>query len=300
MIKKILLVNDEKKESLDHILKAFREDENYEILSKVSLDDETVWPHLEETDLVLINRYLPGGKEELDSFKRLRTEKPGLKSTILMVADTDKMKPEEWTECLDLGVKHILNKKDPPQILKMKIDDLIQAEKYSLQVESLKNQLNRGGRNEEYETSHLNKISKLIADTKTWNFMYRVISEEGPIHHKEVNVCLLVILNSLLSRLERKSQKEIKPYPYETLKPNDIDMSTPFAHTKRFHHPPHHRAELNIPLGIPSRFLNTIYGDDNSQLVRTVTHLFEGPPHEVYMNVLFLHILEQFYSLLEE
>lgn len=310
MSKKILFVSDEKKDSLNFILQSLKDDKNYEMIFTSSLDQLSP-TNLKEVQLILVS----SPSDSLispDLIKQLKFKNPELKIPIAVFTDTGELKREILTEFFSLGVKDFLNEKEPPEILKVKIDDILQKEKHRLQVDALKREFQSEKRDTDFDSDQTDEISKLVNEPRTWEFMYRVISEEGPLHKIKVNQCFLKILNYLLPKLKKKSLREIEPYPFETLKPDANERPQP-PHTPAPHchpHPPHppgpphhhpHRTiNLNIPLGMPCRLLNLIYQNDERIVFDIVPHLFEGPPHEVYMNILYLHIFEQYYSLLHE
>lgn len=176
-------------------------------------------------------------------------------------------------------------------------------EKFRKQVEELQKKMTSGLDDSGFQREELNELASLMKDSYSWNFLYRVISEEGPWHKKETNVCFLNIFNLLLRILSQNSGKKIEPYPFELLKPDYSHAHhPPHPHEPgpiHHPHPPHHRADLNIPIGVPSRILSLIFENDPEKLINNLNYLLQGPPHDVFMNVLMLHIFEQFYSHIE-
>lgn len=298
MIKKVLLVADEKENLRGSIQEELKNIFEYEIISQTSLD-KISWSTLGKADIIMVDYKSNNGRNGIEFVKQLKTQRPDLRIPVVLFGNSEEMKQDEWSECIELGVKDFLGNEIPPLILKSKIDNIIQSEKYRLQVESLKNNLNRTDGDAMSETMNLSEISKLIKDPVNWNFLYRVISQGGPIHRREVNVCFLMILNFLLLKTKQKVNRDIKPYPYETIKPDVVRRNNRPHSPGRRHHPPHHELDLNIPIGLPSRLIHSIYKKNSPKMTDAAASLFDGPPHEVYMNILFLHIFEQFLTLLE-
>ena len=299
MIKKILLVEDEKKNLRGSIHEGLKDNFEYEIISQTSLENIS-WSTLGKADIIMVDYKSNNGRNGIEFVKQLRIQRPDLGIPVVLFGDPKEMRQNEWNECTELGVKDFLRSDIPPSMLKSKIDNIIQSEKYRLQVESLKDHLNRTDGDEISETMNLSEISKLIEDPTHWNFLYRVVSTGGPIHRREVNVCFLKVLNFLLLKTKQKVNRDIKPYPYETINPDFVRRNNPPHPPGRHHMPPHHELDLNIPIGLPTRLIHFIYKNNSPELTDAVASLFDGPPHEVYMNILLLHIFEQFLTLLED
>jgi len=211
-----------------------------------------------------------------------------LNPLVLLSAPKD-IKEAEWQECLELGVKDFICKSTPPQIVKRKIDSLIEGEAYRRMSEELKEKLYLKEEKSAIESLNITTISSLIPDATEWTYLFRIILKEGPLHRRHANGILLAILNELLSRLATRMGKKIEPYPYETIK-GDLQESAPPSRNLY--------QDRTAPLGIPSRLLNEIFQRNQGKIAEAVRNLLTGPPHEVFMSILLLHIYESFHHII--
>ena len=304
MAYRLLLVDDEAPDVVDLILKPFVKDHTYEIAVQTQLDD-IQWEVIDGSDIILIDYFFRDKRTGIEFLNMLRRERPGLQTPLIMLSMASEMKEVEWKNCLYLGIKDFISKSTPPEIIKRKISSLIEGEVYRRQCKELKEALSIEEAESSIASLDYGLISSLVPEAKDWEYMSRIILKTGPIHRQESNGIFLAIFHELLSLSATKMQKEIGTYPYETVEACLQEPGPPPHHFGRKGHsaplPPHlgERFAISsskVPLGLPSRLLSMILKNNDEKVTRAGRHLLTGPPHEVFMNILLLHICETLYQ----
>ena len=284
----LLLIDDEAPEVIDHLLKPYSEDQECEInhLSKVA---DIPWGLVDSATIILVDYYFPDDHTGIEFLRALRKERPFLLIPLVLLSAPKDIRETEWQECLELGVKDFICKSTPPQIVKRKIDSLVEGEVYRRMSEELKEKLYLKEEKSAVESLNFTTISSLVPDANEWAYIFRIILKEGPLHRRHANGILLAILNELLSQLATRMGKKIEPYPYETIKGDLQESAPPSTNLSQ---------DRTAPLGIPSRLLNEIFQRDQEKIAEAVRNLLTGPPHEVFMSILLLHIYESFHHII--
>ena len=306
MAHKVLLVDDEASEVIAECFKPISEDPAYEINVQTEIAD-IAWELVDKATIILVDYEFPESRTGIEFLRALRKARPLLRTPLVLLSAPRDIREAEWQECLELGVKDCVCKSTPPQIIKRKIESLVEGETFRRLSEELKEKLHIQEEKSPIESLNFSAISLLVPDANEWAYLFRVILREGPIHRRVSNGVLLAILNELLSRLAVKMGRELEPYPYETIT-GDLRESAPpprplGRHSTRGPSAPSPLHPLTVasravPLGIPSRLITEILKEDQENIVEVVGNLLTGPPHDVFMHVLLLHVCEAFHRLM--
>lgn len=308
MAHNVLLVDDEAPEVIAKCLKPVNQDDAYEINVKTEIGD-VAWELVDKATIILVDYSFPENRTGIEFLRELKKERPLLRTPIVLLSAPQDFKESEWQECLELGVKDCVCKSTPPQIIKRKVESLVEGETFRRLSEELKEKLHIQEAQSPIESLDFSALSLLVPDANEWAYTFRVIVKDGPIHRRVSNGILLAILNELLARFAARMGREIEPYPYQSIK-GDLRESAPPPRTLGAHRPPGSSApspqhppaafSRTVPLGIPGLLLAEILNEDREQIVQVTGNLLTGPPHEVFMNVLLLHVCEAFHRLMAD
>lgn len=305
MTYRLLLIDDEAPKIIGNVFKLFDKGQGYEfnLQTKVS---GIPWEVVDSSDIILIAYSFPDNHTGVEFLRSLKAERPSLRVPIVLLSAPNDIRDAEWQECLELGVNDFLCKSTPPQIVKRKLDSLLEGEAYRRLSQELKAKLYFEEGQSPIESLNFDAISSLVPDANEWAYTFRIILKEGPLHRRQTNGIFLAILNKLLLRLAERTGKKIEPYPYETVDGEFQESSFPsrkplkqngLLESTRL--PANNLADSSraVPLGIPARLLTEIFGNDRKKITEVAKNLLTGPPHEVFMSVLLLHIYESFQQM---
>jgi Response regulator containing a CheY-like receiver domain and an HD-GYP domain len=93
---------------------------------------------------------------------------------VLLSAPND-IRNSEWQECLELGVNDFICKTTPPEIVKRKLDSILEGESYRKLSEELKEKLSFEESRSPIEELDFRAISALIPDAREWAYTFRII-----------------------------------------------------------------------------------------------------------------------------
>jgi len=271
---------------------------NYEILAskQVAGFSRSQWSRAKM--VIFFPGIKPGEEGNADPGQLIKSL-PVRELPILAVVHMESTSGEVMERLLEWGVKDVLDVTTPISLLKSKIEVLLRAKQKDDRIRQLESEIDQRRRGTENAQEDFSGISQLMADSKDWDFLCRVVSQSGPIHRQKVNIWLLRVMAFLLSKFSAHFQKNISPYALGALDVNEaVDRYVSRIHPLGDRHP-HHEMKLNIPVQLPTRILNAIYSEDSLNYARTISAIFEGPPHEVVMNMILMHGFEQFLDFLE-
>jgi len=303
---RLLLIDDEAPKVIADVFKSFGKDQGYEFDSQTKVSG-IPWELVDSADIILIDYSFPDNHTGVEFLRGLRKARPSLRMPVVLLSAPNDIRDSEWQECLELGVNDFICKSTPPQIVKRKLDSLLEGEAYRRLSEELKEKLHIEETKSPIESLNFGAISSLVPDANEWAYTFRIILQEGPFHRRQTNGIFLAILNELLSRLSERMGKKIESYPYETINGALQESSSPLQRPqKRTERDISTRSPANnlidarraVPLGIPARLLTEIFQKDQKRIAEAAKNLLTGPPHEVFMNVLLLHIYESFHHIL--
>lgn len=306
MTHRLLLIDDEAPKVIADVFKSFGKDQGYEFDSQTKVSG-IPWELVDSADIILIDYSFPDNHTGVEFLRELRKVRPSLQIPVVLLSAPSDIRDSEWQECLNLGVNDFLCKATPPQIVKRKIDSLLEGEAYRRLSQELKEKLHFEEAKSTIESLDFGAISSLVPDANEWAYTFRIILKEGPLHRRQTNGIFLAILNELLSRFAQRMGKQIEPYPYETINGDLQKSSSPLQKPrKRRERDESTRLPANnlidagraVPLGIPARLLTKIFQKDHVKITEAARNLLTGPPHDVFMNVLLLHVYESFHDII--
>ena len=306
MTHRFLLIDDEAPKVIANVFKLFGKDQGYEFNSQTRVSG-IPWELVDSADIILIDYSFPDNHTGVEFLRELRKARPSLRMPVVLLSAPNDIRDSEWQECLELGVNDFICKSTPPQIVKRKVDSLLEGEAYRRLSEQLKEKLHIEEAKSPVDSLDFGAISSLVPDASKWAYTFRIILKEGPLHRRQTNGIFLAILNELLSRLSEKMGKKIESYPYETINGDLQESSSPLQRPrKRTARDASTRLPGNdlidpgraVPLGIPARLLTKIFEKDQESIAEAARNLLTGPPHEVFVNVLLLHIYEAFHHII--
>gem|GEM_PF-2552467 len=302
MTHKLLLIDDEAPKVMSGVFKLFDENQGYLFDLQTGVSD-TPWELVENADIILIDFSFPDNHTGVEFLRELRKTRPSLQMPVVLLSAPNDIKDSEWQECLELGVNDFICKATPPQIVKRKVDSLLEGEAYRRLSEQLKEKLYIEEAKSPVDSLDFGTISSLAPDADEWAYIFRIILKEGPLHRRETYGIFLAILNGLLSRLSERMGKKIEPYPYKTIDGALQESSAPSQRSRKrsggrvsARSPGNNLVDSSraVPLGIPARLLTEIFQKDRGRIAEAARNLLTGAPHDVFMNVLLLHICESF------
>lgn len=306
MAYRLLLIDDEAPKVISDVFKSFGKDHGYEFNSQTEVSGiprELV----DSADIILIDYSFPDNHTGVEFLRELRKVRPSLRIPVVLLSAPNDIRDSEWQECLELGVNDFICKSTPPQIVKRKVDSLLEGEAYRRLNEELKEKLHIEEAKSPVESLDFGAISSLVPDANEWAYTSRIILKEGPLHRRQTNGIFLAILNELLSRLAERMGKKIESYPYETINGELQESSSPLQKPRKqsgrevlTRSPADNLADSSraVPLGIPARLLTEIFQKDRGRIAEAARNLLTGAPHDVFMNVLLLHIYEAFHHII--
>jgi len=306
MTHRLLLIDDEAPKVISDVFKSFGKDQGYEINSQTKVSG-IPWELVDNASIILADYYFPDNHTGVEFLRELRKERPSLRIPVVLLSAPRDIRDSEWQECLELGVNDFICKSTPPQIVKRKVDSLLEGEAYRRLSEQLKEKLHIEEAKSPVESLDFGAISSLVPDANAWAYTFRIILKEGPLHRRQTNGIFLAILNELLSRLANRMGRKIESYPYDTINGALQESSSPLQRPrKRTERGASTRLPENklidtgraVPLGIPARLLTEIFQKDKEKIAEVAKNLLTGPPHEVFVNVLLLHIYEAFHDII--
>jgi len=306
MTDRLLLIDDEAPRLIGDLFKSFAEDQGYEFNSQTKVSD-IPWESVDGAHIILIGYSFPDNHTGVEFLRKLREVRPSLRIPVVLLSAPKDIRDSEWHECLELGVNDFICKTTPPQIVKRKVDSLLEGEAYRRLSEELKEKLHIEETKSPIESLNFGAISSLVPDANEWAYIFRIILQEGPFHRRQTNGIFLAILNELLSLLAGRMGKKIESYPYETVNGDLQESSAPWQKPRKqseqgvsARSPANNPADSGrgAPLGIPARLLREIFQNDRGRIAEAAKNLLTGPPHDVFMNVLLLHIYEAFHHIL--
>jgi DNA-binding NarL/FixJ family response regulator len=302
MTYKLLLIDDEAPKVMAGVFKLLGKDQDYifDTQTKVS---GVPWELVDNADIILIDFSFPDNHTGVEFLRELHKARPSLQMPVVLLSAPNDIKDSEWQECLELGVNDFICKATPPQIVKRKVDSLLEGEAYRRLSEQLKEKLHMEEAKSPVDSLDFGAISSLAPDADEWAYIFRIILKEGPLHRRETYGIFLAILNGLLSQLSERMGKKIEPYPYKTIDGALQESSAPSQRSRKpggrrvsARSPGNNLADSSraVPLGIPARLLTEIFQKDRERITEAARNLLTGAPHDVFMNVLLLHICESF------
>ena len=302
MTHRLLLIDDEAPKVISNVFKLFEKDRGYIFDSQTGVSGVPL-ELVDNADIILIDFSFPDRHTGVEFLRELRRARPSLRIPVVLLSAPNDIRESEWQECLELGVNDFICKATPPQIVKRKVDSLLEGVAYRRLSEALKETLNIEEAKSPIESLDFGAISSLVPDADEWAYTFRIILQEGPLHRRETYGIFLAILNELLSRLAEKTGKKIEPYPYETINGDLQESSAPLDRPRKksgrrgsAQSPGSNQTDSSrvVPLGIPARLLSEIFQKDHGRISEAAGNLLTGAPHDVFMNILLLHIYESF------
>jgi CheY-like chemotaxis protein len=306
MTHRLLLIDDEAPKVISQVFTSFSKDQGYEFNTQTSVAG-IPWELVDNASIILIDYYFPDNHTGVEFLRELRKDRPSLRIPVVLLSAPNDIRDSEWQECLELGVNDFICKSTPPQIVKRKLDSLLEGEAYRRLSQELKEKLYFEEGQSPIESLDFSAISSLVPDANEWAYTFRIILKEGPLHRRQTNGIFLAILSELLSRLAERMGKKTEPYPYETISGEPQESSSPSQRPlKRTERDVSTRSPANdlidarraVPLGIPARLLTEIFQKDHKRITEAAKNILTGPPHEVFANVLLLHVYESFYDII--
>jgi len=306
MTYKLLLIDDEAPKVISQVFSSFNKDQGYEINSQTRVSGIS-WELVDSANIILIDYSFPDNHTGVEFLRELRKESPSLRIPVVLLSAPSDIRNAEWQECLNLGVNDFICKATPPQIVKRKIDSLLEGEAYRRLSQELKEKLYIEEAKSPIESLDFGAISSLVPDANEWAYTFRIILKEGPLHRRQTYGIFLAILNELLSRMAERMGKKIESYPYETINGNLQKSSAPSQKSRKqsgrevsAQSPANNLADSSraVPLGVPARLLTKIFQKDSGRIAEAAKNLLTGAPHDVFMNVLLLHIYEAFHHII--
>lgn len=308
MAYKLLLIDDEAPKVISQVFRSFSKDQGYEINSQTRVSG-IPWELVDSANIIIIDYSFPDNHTGVEFLRDLRKVRPSLQIPVVLLSAPSDIRDSEWQECLNLGVNDFICKATPPQIVKRKIDSLLEGEAYRRLSQELKEKLHIEELKSPIDSLDFGAISSLVPDANEWAYTFRIILKEGPLHRLQTNGIFLAILNELLSRFAQRMGKQIEPYPYETINGDLQESSAPSQKSRRQRQsgrevsarsPGSNLVDSSraVPLGVPARLLTEIFQKDRRRIAEAAKNLLTGAPHDVFMNVLLLHVYESFYDII--
>jgi len=306
MTHKLLLIDDEAPKVMTGVFKLFGKDQGYIFDSQTGVSGVPL-ELVDNADIILIDFSFPDHHTGVEFLRELRKARPSLRIPVVLLSAPNDIKDSEWQECLELGVNDFICKATPPQIVKRKVDSLLEGEAYRRLSQQLKKKLHMEEAKSPVDSLDFSAISSLAPDAHEWAYIFRIILKEGPLHRRETYGIFLAILNGLLLRFSERMGKNIEPYPYKTIDGDLQESSVPSQKSRKqrgrqvsARSPINNSADSSraVPLGIPARLLTEIFQKDRGRIAEAARNLLTGAPHDVFMNILLLHIYESFHHII--
>jgi len=305
MTYKLFIIDDEAPKVISQIFNSFSKDKGYEINSHTWVSGIS-WKLVDSANIILIDYSFPDNHTGVEFLRELRKERPSLRIPVVLLSAPSDIRNSEWQECLDLGVNDFICKTTPPEIVKRKLDSILEGESYRKLSEELKEKLYFEEAKSPIDKLDFRAISSLIPDATEWAYTFRIILKEGPLHRRQANGFVLAVLNEFLVYLARQAGRKISPYPYDTVNGQLQESSSPGKTPEKqrpgtFSALPADNlmgASRNMPLGIPARLMTEMFKGDQVKITEFVRNVLTGPPHDVFMNVLLLHVFEAFRDII--
>jgi DNA-binding NarL/FixJ family response regulator len=305
MVHQFLIIDDEATALLSQLFRSFSNEKQYQFMTCNRVSDPP-WEWVDRADMIFIGFTFAGLHSGVEFLRVLRAERPLLRKPVVLLSAPTDIRDSQWQECLDLGVNDFICKTTPPEIVKRKVDTILEGEYYRTLSDELKAKLQFEEARSPIESLDFSTIASLIPDANEWAYTLRIILKEGPLHRRQAYGFFLAVFNDLLLRLSGKCQKQISPYPFDTIDGDLQESSSPLQHPKKTQ--PDHAAapaanrppDVNrtVPLGMPARLMTTVFQNDPAKIADFTKYFLTGPPHDVFMNVLLLHICESFHDMI--
>lgn len=304
MTHRILLIDDDAPAVVASLFKPVEKNDKYTFTTRVQVND-VPWDMVDRADIIFLGYSFTDNHLGVEFLRELRKIKPGLRIPVVLLSAPNDIRNSEWQECLELGVNDFICKTTPPEIVKRKLDFILEGESYRKLSEDLKEKLFLEESRSSIESLDFKAISALVPDADEWAYTFRIILKEGPLHRRQANGFFLAVLNQFLVHLARQNNRIIQPYPFDTLNGQLQESSPPLKNPGRRSG---NFSSMNadrmmdtgrtMPLGIPSRLITEIFENDRIKISDFTKNLLTGPPHDVFMNLMLLHVFEAFRDII--
>jgi len=315
MTYRLLLIDDDALTLRYNLFQSFDTKQEYHFDTKSRVID-IPWDLVDRADIILLGYAFADNHLGVEFLRELRALRPGLRIPVVLLSAPTDIRNSEWQECLELGVNDFICKTTPPEIVKRKVDSILEGESHRKLSEELKEKLFFEESKSPIETLDFRAISSLVPDAGEWAYTFRNILKEGPLHRRQANGFFLAVLNKYLVYLAQQSGRDIAPYPYDMVHGQLQESSSPLQTSVKLK-PGRSLGQAEagkssdttssgslmgagrtMPLGIPARLMTEMFENDGIKIAEFARNILTGPPHDVFMNVLLLHVFEAFRDIM--
>ncbi len=320
MAYRLLLIDEDALKLTFNLFRAFDQKDEYLFDTQTKVND-IPWEIVDNADIIFLGYSFADNHHGVEFLRELRVKRADLRIPVVLLSAPSDIQKNEWQDCLELGVNDFICKTTPPEIVKRKVDSILQGESYRKLCEELKEKLFFEEAKSPIEALDFRAIASLVPDADEWAYTFRNILKEGPLHRRQANGFFLAVLNKYLLQIARQTGRTITPYPFDMIHGqlqessstltasggSKSDISSGLAHRDSNMRTRSSQGVLsenimksagrNVPLGIPTRLMTELFEKDRVKVAEFARNILTGPPHDVFMNVLLLHVFEAFYDI---